>query len=257
MSRPIAAALLLVMGFSAAHADVRPPEMPYDNFDYNGRFTFARIRFDPAVWGPGPFYWGYDLKWNHDYPWAEENLARILEELTIMSPTPGGNIIAADDPALFEHPLAYLCEPGFWEPNDSEVKSLRSYLLKGGFLIVDDFMDPYLRGPQWRNFEIQIRRVLPEARLFELDVSHPVFSTFFHLEDLDFTHPKLPYIQTKFFGIYENNDPEQRLLLVANYNNDIGDYWEWSDQPNNWYPIDLTKKGFQLGVNYIIYGLTH
>ncbi|MEE2776499.1 MAG: DUF4159 domain-containing protein [Acidobacteriota bacterium] len=255
--RSVVLFVMLSLGAGGVGADVRPPEVPYDNHEYNGQFTFVRLRFDPVVWGPGPFLWGLDLKWNHDYPWAEENLARILEELTTLTPTPGGNIIDVDDPALFDYPLAYLCEPGFWEPTDEETVTLRSYLLKGGFLIVDDFMDPYLKGPQWRNFEYQIRRVLPGAKLFELEVTHPVFGTFFHLEDLDFTHPKLPYLQTQFFGIFEDNDPEGRLMMVANYNNDIGDYWEWSDQPNNWYPIDLTKKGFQLGVNYILYSFVH
>ena len=257
MRRAVIALALLIVGLGTGLADVRPPEVPYQNHDHRGQFTFVRIRFDPVVWGPGPFYWGYDLKWNHDYPWAEQNLARILEELTLMSPTQGGNIIAADDPALFGYPLAYLCEPGYWDPTEEEVASLRRYLLKGGFLIIDDFSDLYMKGPQFRNFDLQIRRILPEARLFELDVDDPVFSTFFKIESLDFTHPKLPYLQTKFYGIFEDNDPEKRLMVVANYNNDIGDYWEWSDQPDNWYPIDLTKKGFQVGVNYVLYALTN
>jgi hypothetical protein len=254
----LALAIVLCAVGALALADVRSPEVPYENSDYNGHFTFARIRFEPSVWGPGPFYWGWDLKWNHDYPWAEENFMRIIEELTTIEPTlGGGNIVELDDPELFRYPLAYLCEPGFWEPTEVEVGNLRSYLLKGGFMIVDDFADPYLRGPQFRNFELQMKRVLPEARLVELDASHPVFQAFFKTESIDFTHPKLPYLETLFYGIFEDNDPSKRLLMVANYNNDIGDYWEWSDQADNWYPIDLTKKGFQLGVNYVLYGLSN
>ena len=252
------ATLCIALVPQAVYCDVEPPEVSYSNFPFDGDFTFARIRFTPSVWGPGPFFWGWDLKWNHDYPWAEENLMKILDELTAIVPNmDGGNILYADDPELFNYPLAYLCEVGFWEPTEGEVASLRGYLLKGGFLIVDDFSDPYQRGPQLRNFELQMRRVFPGATLYELDSSHPVFETFFEVESLDFTHPKLPYLETIFYGLFEEDDPAERLMVIANYNNDIGDYWEWSDQPDNWYPIDLTKKGFQLGVNYILYGLTH
>ena len=258
-------ALSIGVALAPAAADVRSPDVPYENLPYDGDFTFVRIKFEPKEWGPGPFFWGWDLKWNHDYPWAEENLMKILDELTTIEPRIesvdgqpwGGNILAADDPELFNYPLAYLCEPGFWEPTESEARALRAYLLKGGFLVIDDFADMYLRGPQFRNFERQMARVLPEARLIPLDSSHPIFEAFFRVEDLDFTHPKLPYLDTLFYGIFEKNDPEGRLMVIVNYNNDIGDYWEWSDQADNWYPIDLTKKGFQLGVNYVLYGLTH
>ncbi len=242
---------------ATAWSDVAPPEVPFDNVAYNGDFTFVRLRFNPTVWGQGPFYWGLDLKWNHDYPWAEDNLMKILEELTLIRPTmSGSNILDADDPELFQYPLAYICEVGYWDPTESEARSLRDYLLKGGFLIVDDFSDMRVRGLQLRTFKRAMKKVLPESRLIELDVSHPVFSNFFRLESLDFTHPTLPYLETVFYGIFEDNDPEKRLMVIANYNNDIGDYWEWSDQPDNWYPIDLTRRGFQLGVNYVLYGMS-
>lgn len=233
----------------------RSPEVPYDNVEYDGSFTLARIRFEPTWWGPGEFTWGLDLKWNHDYPQAEQNFSRILEELTGVVPnTEGSNILEITDPRLFEHPWAYICEVGFWDPTDEEVTTLREYLLKGGFLVVDDFID--MRGRyQWQNFEMQMRRVLPEARLIELSVTHPIFHTFFPLEDLDFNDPRLPYLDTRVYGIFENNDPNGRLMVVANYNMDIGDFWEWSDI--DFYPENLTEKGFKLGLNYVIYGLTH
>lgn len=242
---------------TAALGDVRSPEVPYENVPYDGNFTFVRLRFEPTVWGPGPFYWGLDLKWNHDYPWAEENLMKILDELTLISPTmTGGNILDIDDPELFNYPLAYICEVGFWDPTDSEASSLRQYLLKGGFLIVDDFSDMRRPGVQLRNFKRGMKKVLPGSRLIKLDASHPLFSNFFRVTDLDFTHPTLPYLETVFYGIFEDDDPRKRLMVIVNYNNDIGDYWEWSDQPDSWYPIDLTRKGFQLGVNYVLYGMS-
>ncbi len=253
------AMLVAVSAFTpAVLADVRSPEVPYENQDYNGKFTFARIRFEPSVWGAGPFFWGLDLKWNHDYPWAEQNLMKILHELTMMEPTmESGNVVALDDPALFDYSVAYLCEPGFWEPTEKEAEALRGFLLKGGFLVIDDFSDSHPQGFQFRNFERQLELVLPGAKLIELDASSPIFGEFFVIEDLDFTHPSLPYLETLFYGVFEDNDPDGRLLMIVNYNNDVGDYWEWSDQEDSWYPIDLTQRGFQLGVNYILYGLAH
>ena len=250
--------VILVLGALPTLADVKPPEVSYENKDYNGKFTFVRIRFDPQVWGMGPYAWGLDLKWNHDYPYAEENLMKILQELTLIDPSMGaGNILEADDPRLFDYPLAYICEVGFWNPDESEARALREYMLKGGFLIVDDFSDMRSQGRAFRNFERQLAKVLPEGRLIELNANHPIFQGFFRVDDLDFTHPSLPYLDTLFYGVFEDNDPEKRLMMIVNYNNDIGDYWEWSDQPDSWYPIDLTRRGFQLGVNYILYGLAH
>jgi hypothetical protein len=130
---------------------VRSPDVPYDNFPYQGSFTFARIKFEPTEWGPGPYFWGWDLKWNHDYPWAEQNFMKILDELTLIHPTmDGGNIYAADDPELFDYPLAYLCEVGFWNPTESEVRGLRDYLLKGGSLVIDDFAALEVHGVPFR-----------------------------------------------------------------------------------------------------------
>ena len=173
MRRTLWLVVILMLGALPALADVKPPEVPYENKEYNGKFTFVRIRFDPQVWGMGPYAWGLDLKWNHDYPYAEENLMEILQELTSIDPSMGaGNILEADDPELFDYPLAYICEVGFWNPDESEATALREYMLKGGFLIVDDFSDMRLGGGRaFRNFERQLAKVLPEGRLVELDVS--------------------------------------------------------------------------------------
>jgi hypothetical protein len=174
---------------------------------YNGRFTFLRLRFDPSYWGRGPYAWGLDLKWNHDYPRAESHFMKIIDELTTIHPNmDGGNILSMDDPELFQYPWAYLCEVGFWTLTDEEAEGLRTYLLKGGFLVVDDFIDWH-----WDNFVEQMAKVLPEARLVRLDVSHPIFDSFFHIETLDFTHPTFPEIKPIYYGIFEDNDPKKRL----------------------------------------------
>ena len=219
------------------------------NVPYDGTFTFARIRFEPTGGGGG--FFRVDRKWDHDTPRAELNFTRILSELTTLNPfMDGGNIYAFDDPELFKHPIAYLCEVGFWNPTETEAQGLRDYLAKGGFIIVDDFI-----GGHWYNFESQLRRVLPELRLQKLDVSHPVFDSFFHITSIEMTDPNFRGAQSEFWGLYEDNDPKKRLMMVVNYNNDIGDYWEFSNA--GFFPVDQTNEAYKLGVNYIIYAMTH
>lgn len=232
------------------------PQVDYPVYEYDGRFTFARIKFEPTQWGFGEYTWGLDLKWNHDYPQAEQNLMKILDEVTGIVPRmEGGNLIELTDPRLFEHPWAYMCEPGYWNPTEEELGNLRSYLLKGGFLVIDDFFN--MRGDffQWRNFVRQMKRLFPDYSLVEMTGDEPIFHSFFDLEDLNFGDPRLPQLREGIFAIYEDNDPEKRIMIIANYNMDIGDFWEWSD--TSFYPIPLTQKGFRLGVNYVTYGLTH
>ena len=234
--------------------DPNAVELPldYDNFAYSDRFTFARIRFEPPRYRRGPFYWGLDLKWNHDYPWGEENFTRILGEYTSLTLNEGGgDIYSLNEAALFKRPFAYLCEVGFWEPSDQEAENLRAWLLKGGFLVVDDFV----QSRALENFLVQMERVLPGYTAVELDVSHPVFDSFFHIETLEFHHIGRPDLVPVYYGFFENDDPAQRLMVIANYNHDIGDYWEWSG--NDYWPVDLTNEAFKLGVNYVIYGMIH
>ena len=217
------------------------------NVPYDGRFTFVRLRFG----GPGDGYMGYTPPWAHDYPRAERNLMRIVRELTLLSPyAEGGNVLTADDPELFKYPVAYISEPGFWRQSEREVLALRSYLLKGGFLIVDDF-----RGGDLYNFQAEIGRVLPDAELVELDPTHPIFRSFFEVESLEHVAPTFRRFRPVYYGIFEGNDRSRRLLSVINYNNDIGDSWEYSDE--GWFPVEMSNEAFKLGVNYIVYAMTH
>ena len=218
------------------------------NTGYSGDFTFVRLmyRSDPrqAYRNPG---------WAHDYPVAESNFGKILDELTTMSPWLGGsNVLAMDDPELFKYPIAYLSEPGYWQLSEAEARNLRNYLLKGGFLILDDMNGPY----QLRNAYEQIKRILPENEIHELDASHPVFDSFFHMEEENIRIPH-PYGQgtARYFGFFEHDDPDGRLMIVINHDNDIGDYMEWSDR--GFIPIALSNEAYKLGVNYVVYALTH
>ena len=210
------------------------------NVAYDGRFTFARIRY--TVHGRSG--------WEFDYPAMERNLMTLLREITtIDAHADASNVHTLDDPALLAYPVAYVSEPGYWIPSDAEVEGLRTYLAKGGFVIFDDFM-----RREWWNFEQQMRRVLPNARIERLEASHPVFDSFFHIASLDMTYPHDPSLRAEFFGIHEDNDPAKRLIAVINYNNDIGDYMEWSG--TGWLPVNLTNDAYKLAVNYIVYGMT-
>jgi hypothetical protein len=217
------------------------------NTPYDGRLTFARIKFEP-LGGEGG--WRRDLKWDHDFPRAERNLMKIVKELSTLDPyMEGGNVFALDDPELYRFPIAYVSEPGFWTLTDAEATGMRTYLQKGGFVIFDDFF-----GEHWYNFESQMLKVLPQARIVRLDASHPIFDSFFHITSLDFRHPYFGH-PSEFYGIFEDNDPSKRLMVIVNYNNDIGDYWEWSDA--GFIPIELSNEAYKLGVNYLMYALTH
>jgi hypothetical protein len=232
----ILAAPLLAQGFRGRG---RPPTEA--NVPYDGRLTFVRLRY-PEVRSAG---------WSYDQPAMERHFMKVVHEITSIGPVvDGSNIHDMDDPMLHHFPIAYLSEPGYWEVSDEEAKGLRDYLLKGGFLIVDDFM-----GREWYNFEEQMRRVMPEARIVPMDVSHPIFDSFFHLKSLDMTYPNRPWIKAEFHGIFEDNDPEKRLMVIINYNNDIGDYMEWSN--DDLYPVNLTNDAYKFAVNYLTYGLTH
>lgn len=249
--RPLLLAVALGGLLPAAADTPRAPEVPYENQPYDGRYAFIRLRFDPSSWGPGNYYWGLDLKWNHDYPRGESHLLSILGETTTIDVNHDAtNILALDDPELFKYPVAYLCEPGFWTMSESEVESFRAYLLKGGFVIVDDF-----QGHHWFNFTEELERVLPGARLVELDATHPIYDSFFRIDPDEFRHPVYRAGPPSYFGVFEDDDPRKRLMLVVNYNHDIGEYWEWSD--TGFIPIDLTNEAYKLGVNYTVYGMTH
>ena len=217
-------------------------------FPYDGRLTFARVKFEPRSAWDG---WANGMPaWGHDYPFAERNFMRILSEITAARTFTGGSrVVELTDPELFKFPIAYLCEPGHWTLTEEEAAAFRAYLLKGGFVIFDDFS-----GYDWENFAAMMDRVLPGVEFFRMDVSHPLFHAFFEIETLDLMHPYQGR-RAEFFGVYEDNDPTRRLLAIVNYNADLGDYFEYS--ATGWVPVDLTNEAYKLGVNYWVYALTH
>jgi hypothetical protein len=222
----------------------RDPSREDDGYD--ARFRFVRLRWDS---GSSFGRRGMNSAWNHDYPRAEENLASILKELTLIEVNPQGRILALDDPEIFNYPIVYMWEPGFWVMTDEQGARFREYLRKGGFAIFDDF-----EHDQWNNFEAQMQRVLPEARWVKIDATHRIFDVFFRMKKIDFPHPMYGITPT-YYALFEDNDPAKRVMVIANHNHDVAEYWEFSGE--GILPIDLSNEAYKLGVNYMMYGLTH
>lgn len=216
------------------------------NLEYNGQFVFARIRYG------GISGWGFGgSTWSHDYPRADQHLSRILHDLTTVDATlDGSNVFELTDADMFRFPIIYVSEPGYWVMSDADVPSLREYLLKGGFIIFDDFEEEHLL-----NVEEQMRRSLPELTMIEIGIDHPIFDSFFRMRTIDFPHPMMPRLRARYFGLFEDNDPRKRMLAMINHNSDLAEYWEWS--ATGMFPVDITSDAYKLGVNYVVYGMSH
>ena len=219
------------------------------DLSYDGQYTMVRLRWKSDF---GFSRFGFRSAWNHDYPRAEQNLSLIVDEITELDiHTDGSLILTLDDPRLFRYPIAFMWEPGFWNLTDAEAATFRAYLQKGGFAVFEDFDGVQ----QWSNFEAQMRRVLPDARFIKLDNTHTIFNSFFNIQDIHaIVHP-MSRIRPSYYGVYEDNDPSKRLMVIANFDNDVPEYWEWSGQ--GLFPFDTSNEAYKLGVNYIVYGYTH
>ncbi len=207
----------------------------------SGAFTFVRVEWQGENYGfsgrgNGPL-------WAHDYPTAEQNLYTAINALTNLPLNYEYKIISLSDEAIFDYPFLYICEVGYWSPNEREVAILQEYLQRGGFLLVDDFRG----GFEWRNFVAQMQRIVPNAPQ-PLDLNHPVFHCYFEFERLG-EHSPYWNMTPQYFGIW---DAKGRLMAIINYNNDIGDGWEWPESDEV-----FSTEAFKLGINYLIYAMTH
>jgi hypothetical protein len=213
------------------------------------KFTFARFAYSvPNIayfFGPlgdeGP-------PWSHDWEESEQHLMKIMSEVTKLDANPGGHIISFESDECFKYPIAYFCEMGFLNLSDKEAHNMSEYLLRGGFLIVDDF-----RGPRaLQNFQYQMKRVFPNRALEEVPRTDPVWTCFYDISKLMIQPPYSRFLTPQYFGI---RDDKGRLMMMVNYNNDISDYWQWSNDP--FMPIEQSNEAYKYGVNYIMYALSH
>lgn len=225
-------------GRSQPRASNYTPNLPYD-----GKFTFVRMSY--PTWGRG------QPPWEHDYPFGEQNFMTIF---TTITNTPAhalqSNIFAFGDPEVFKYPVIYLCEPGDWDLSTEDAVSLRDYLVKGGFLIVDDFP-----RQAWGNFDLQMSKAFPTAQWIELGPEHPIFNSFFEIDPYTVLASYNLGGQPAFYGLFENNDPTKRMYAVANYQNDLSEFWEASS--SGYQIVSESNEAYKIGINQFIYAITH
>lgn len=213
------------------------------NVPYDGRFVFVRMSYP----------WGQRQQpaWAHDYPAGEYNLLKIMQSITnIPLHIDSSSIMSYSDPEIFKNPVIYQCEPGYWGMTDDEVRALRAYLLKGGFLILDDFPDW-----AWQNVDLQLSRVFPDLHWVDLTPKHPIFHSFFEIDSFDIIPQYYMRGRPVFRGLFEGNNADRRMYVMANYNTDISEYWEHSAE--GFKPVADNNEAFKLGINEFVYGITH
>jgi len=245
----VAAALLALAAAasSAAPPEARDAERPMPVRDHE--FTFTRAAY-------GSF--GYP-SWSTDYPKADRQFLIGVRRLTRLDAYEWEHPILLDDPELRRYPFLYAVEVGHMALSESEVEALRSYLLAGGFLVVDDFWG----SREWANFEEEMARVLPGRPIVDLPLDHPLFSSVYELDEV----LQVPGVHNVRYGnrTWERDgytpacrgifDDDGRLMVVVNWNTDLGDAWEWAEDPG--YPLRYSTFAYQLGINEIVYGMSH
>lgn len=221
----------------------------------NGRrreFYFTRAAYTGGGWR--------GRSWTVDYPKADRQFMmgvdRILQHLDA---SPDEHPMRLDDSELGRFPFLYAVEVGYMSLSEPEVKGLRRYLLAGGFLVVDDFWGT----AEWANFESEIKRVLPEFEVVEMPLEHPLFHAFYDVRKI----LQVPNVGQGIRGGptwerdgYEPHcrgifDEKGRLMVVINWNTDLGDAWEWAEQPL--YPLQYSTFAYEMGINFIVYAMNH
>lgn len=207
-------------------------------------FTYARIRYHMTR--DAAFV--REIPWHHDYPFGDELFPTFVKGVTGINAKPDAyQIVDIDSPELFAFPFAYMCEPGYLSLNDKDTENFREYLDRGGFVLVDDF-----RGPRHLNNLIQqMKKVYPDRDLVRLDISEPIFNSFYRIDSLEMT-PPYGDMPVEFLGL---KDSHGRIQMVVNYNNDLSEVWEWLDKGE--LPLSDAALTLKLGVNYLVYAFTH
>jgi hypothetical protein len=232
--------------------DGQPPERFHE-------FYFTRaIYSDWGGFGRG----GGGSSWRVDYPKADCQFIVVVQRLAGLDMYHDANAIRLDDPEIRRFPFLYALEVGRnggWSLSDAEAQGLRDYLHAGGFLVIDDFWG----SAQWAAFEREMMRVLPGRPIVDLPMDHTLFRIFYTIEEIiqvpsinnwnrsGVTHEQDGYVP-HVRGIF---DDEGRLMVVINWNTDLGDAWEWAESP--FYPLRFSTFAFEMGVNMILYSMTH
>lgn len=227
----------------------------------DGGLDSAEVHFARLAFGyiGGRFGGGRGEPWLRDWPEADFHFMQGVGRLTHIDSSTEGRHVRFDDDSMFAYPLVYAVKVGFMRLDDVEAAQLREYLLRGGFLIVDDFHGP----DEWSEFEASMRRVFPDRPIVELPTSDEVFHVLYDVDQ----RTQIPGIQAvtsgrtwehrlgvpaHWRGIYDDDD---RLMVAINFNMDLGDAWEHADDPR--YPEPLTALAYRFGINYLVYAMTH
>ena len=226
-------------------------------------FAFTRAAYQGrgrGGWSVGGWSGGGrgGASWTTDYPKADRQFLVVLRRVTNLDAYPGEHAVRLDDPSLRRFPFLYAVEVGRMALSPEEVEGLRGYLLAGGFLVVDDFWGTR----QWSVFEATMRRVLPDRPIVDLPRDHPVFRAYYRIDEL----VQVPAWSNARRGRTWEQDgyephargifaDDGRLMVVINWNTDLGDAWEWAEQPD--YPLDRSTFAYELGVNLIVHAMSH
>lgn len=215
-------------------------------------FRFARVKYTSYGWRD---------KWRTDFPESDLNLPHRLRELTSMEVHPESVIVELTDENLSDYPFLYIVEPGQMNLTDGEVVGLRTYLLNGGFLMVDDFWGE----EEWRTFYDNIKLVFPDREPEELPLEHDIFHLVYDLAE----KPMIVSIGTwmrgseterwdadepHYKGIF---DDKGRMMVVICHNTDLGDGWEEEGVDPTYFKEYSERFAYPLGINIITYAMTH
>jgi hypothetical protein len=204
--------------------------------------------------------------WLVDWPDADNHFTFGIGRLTRVD-IGDPRHLRLTDPRLFDYPWVYATQTGWWGLSDTEVLQLREYLLRGGFLVVDDFWGP---GPeQWEVFRQTMNRVFPDQPIVDIAKTDSVMHVVYNIQDKDLTFiPGSRHLRRGPGGTVEVVQPygtnpawramyddKNRMVVAVNYNTDVGDAWEFADVP--YYPEEMTALAYRYGINYIMYAMTH
>ena len=232
-------------------AQVEIPDVPMQS-----EFHFARLAFGVN----GRQFTGYRGEpWLRDWPDAEYHFLQGVRRMTRLDAEGEYRQVSLTNDALFDYPVIYAVKVGYWYLNKQEIERLREYLLRGGFLIVDDFHGPN----EWTQFALSMNKVFPGKPIVDIPDEHEIFHVLYDLDD----RQQIPGRQAVYSGITWEHplgvpeywrgvyDDDGRIMVAINFNMDLGDAWEHADDA--FYPEPLTALAYRIGVNYLIYTMTH
>ena len=214
-------------------------------------FTFVRLKYNGS--------YRYKSLWDIDYPTADKNLLIQLSKQTNIKASPQVKVIEVDSSELFDYPFAYIAELGRLNLSKKEAANLREYLLRGGFIMTDDFHGTH----QWRRFYKQYKKIFPKREPRDIPMTHPVYQCFYKIDKLmqipapaayraGRTHEKDGF-NVRCMGVFD--DKGRLMMMMINFNTDLGDAWQ--NAAESFYPRKFSDMAFKMGINAIVYTLTH